>query len=198
MTHPELIQAVAHLVERACAAPTNVFGYGIWTHHIREVVKLGRELSGEFGADEEIVELAALLHDYASIKDERLYAEHHVHGPLEAQSVLASLDYPVDKIEAVKRCVAEHRGSAPVERTTPEARCLASADALAHIQNVPSLLFFAYVHKGLGIDEGTTWVREKLERSWGKLELQVRPRARKQYEAGLETLAQGARYTGQA
>ena len=188
MTHAKLVREVAHLVERACAAPTNIFGYGIWTHHIQEVVKLGRDLSAEFGADEEIVELAALLHDYASVKDERLYAKHHLHGPLEAETLLTSLGYPAEKIDAVKGCIAEHRGSVAGERSTPEAHCLATADALAHIQNVPSLLYFAYVHKGLSIDEGATWVQEKLRRSWRKVDPKVQERSRGQYDAALLSL----------
>ena len=191
MTHIELAKEIAHLVERACAAPTNVFGYGIWTHHIQEVVRLGKELSAEFGADEEVVELAALLHDYASVKDERLYAKHHLHGPLEAETLLTSLDYPAEKITAVKRCIAEHRGSVTGERTTPEARCLATADALAHIQNVPSLLYFAYVHQKLSVDEGATWVREKLTRSWRKVDARVQERSRGAYEAALLSLYKG-------
>ena len=188
MSYTSVLEEVARTVERACAAPANVFGYGIWTHHIREVVRLGRDLAGEFGADEEVVELAALLHDYASIKDEQLYAAHHIHGPLEAEKVLASLGYPAKKIDAVKTCIAEHRGSVESERSTPEARCLASADALAHIQNVPSLLYFAYVHKRLGIDEGAIWVKEKLERSWEKLEPHLQERSKEQCEAALEVL----------
>ena len=188
MNHTELVTEVERSVERACAAPTNVFGYGIWTHHIREVVRLGKELSAEFGADEEVVELAALLHDYASVKDERLYAEHHLDGPLEAETLLTSLDYPTEKIEAVKGCVAEHRGSVEGERSTPEARCLATADALAHIQNVPSLLYFAYVHQKLSIDEGATWVQEKLKRSWRKVDARVQERSRGAYEAALLSL----------
>lgn len=188
MPRTSLIQEVARIVEQACAAPANIFGYGIWTHHIREVVRLSEDLLAEFGADEEVVTLAALLHDYASVKDERFYAEHHVYGPLEAEHLLTSLSYPPSRIDAVKRCIAEHRGSVRGERTTPEARCLASADALAHIHNVPSLLYFAYVHKRLGIDEGATWVREKLARSWRKLEPSVRERSKERYEAALRTL----------
>ncbi len=184
----DTVQEVARVVERVCAAPTNVFGYGIWTHHIQEVVRLGKDLSAEFGADEEVVTLAALLHDYASVKDEALYAEHHIHGPLEAQDLLTSLGYPAEKIDAVKRCIAEHRGSVQGKRTTPEARCLASADALAHLQNVPSLLYFAYVHERLGIADGATWVREKLIRSWGKLEPWLQERSKEKYEAALLAL----------
>ena len=190
MNNATLVKTVEHLVERACAAPANVFGYGIWTHHIQEVVRLSKDLAAEFGADEEVVALAALLHDYASVKDETFYAEHHVYGPLEAEHLLTSLSYPAQKIDAVKRCIAEHRGSIQGERTTPEARCLASADALAHIHNVPSLLYFAYVHKRLGIDEGATWVREKLARSWRKLEPEVRERSKERYEAALKALSE--------
>ena len=28
------------IVEQACAADTNIFGYGIWTHHILPVIHL--------------------------------------------------------------------------------------------------------------------------------------------------------------
>ena len=40
---------------------------------------------------------------------------------------------------------------------------------MAHIDQVPSLLYLTFARFNMGIDEGTTWVREKLERSWNKL-----------------------------
>ena len=48
------------------------------------------------------MEFAALLHDYASIKDEALYADHHIHSPIEAEKLLTRFGYPAEKIEAVK------------------------------------------------------------------------------------------------
>ena len=30
---------IERIVEQACAADTNIFGYGIWTHHILKVVQ---------------------------------------------------------------------------------------------------------------------------------------------------------------
>ena len=62
-----------------------------------------------------------------------------------------------------------HRGSVAVERITPEAECVASADAMSHIFQVPSLLYLTYVEKGMSIDEGKAWVLDKLNRSWDKL-----------------------------
>ncbi len=164
MDLPSGTQQIRAIVEEACKKETNIFGYGIWTHHIVYVVQYGRLLAEQLGADAEIVELAALLHDYASIKDESLYRNHHLHGPLEAERILRELDYPEGKIHAVKQCIASHRASIDAERVTPEVVCLASADAMAHIDQVPSLLYLAFVRFGMGIDEGTAWVREKLGR----------------------------------
>ncbi|MDX1437383.1 MAG: HD domain-containing protein [Anaerolineales bacterium] len=178
-----LIQEIENIVEAACAADSNMFGYDIWTHHIVPVVENSRRLAPLFEADEEIVVVSALLHDYASVKDPALYEDHHVHGPIEAEKVLRRLDYPAEKIEAVKYCIANHRGSVPSERSTPEAECLANADALAHLQNVPSLLYLVYTRRDMDIDQGVEWLQNKLARSWNKLSPQVREMADERYRA---------------
>ena len=182
-----MITEIARIVKEACAKETNIFGYGIWTHHITQVVKNGDRLAEMFGADLEIVELAALLHDYASIKDEALYKDHHIHSATEAEELLRCFNYPQERIEAIKACIAAHRGSVPGEKST-EAECLANADAMAHIEQVPALLELAFVQHGMGIDEGTEWVRAKLERSWNKLHVEVQGMMKEKYEAALMTL----------
>ena len=130
-------------VERACAAPENSFGYGIWTHHIVTVADFGRALSERLGADAEIVELAALLHNYAGIRDVALAPEHHHHGAAEARQLLGAFGYPAARREHVAACILTHRASQGLAPQTLEARCLASADAMAHIAQVPSLLHLA-------------------------------------------------------
>jgi len=182
---PASIRAV---VERACAAPTNTFGYGIWTYHIVSVVSSGRELSARLGADAEIVELAALLHDYSGIRDASLAAEHHRHSADDARRLLGALDYPPGRTERVAACILTHRASLELPPETLEARCLASADAAAHILQVPSLLHLAYVTNGLSIDEGTAWVRAKLKRSYQKLCPEARGLIEGRYRAALEML----------
>lgn len=179
---------IEQIVEQACAADTNIFGYDIWTHHILPVVHNVKQLAPHFDANPEIVELAALLHDYASIKDKALYEDHHIHGPVEAEKLLKCFDYPKEKIEAVKHAIAGHRASVIVERRSAEAECLANADGMSHIEGVPSLLYLAYVHHGMGIDEGKVWVKAKLQRSWQKLREDVQDMVRDTYEAALKIL----------
>ena len=60
--HGVVIAEIAKIVQEACARESNVFGYGIWTHHITRVVAHGKRLAKMWGADLEIVEIAALLH----------------------------------------------------------------------------------------------------------------------------------------
>jgi len=184
-----MIREIARIVETACAQPTNAFGYGIWTYHITQVVVHGKRLAPLFDADIIIVELAALLHDYASVKNGRLYVDHHIYGPLEAEQILQQFAYPPPMIDAVKHCIAAHRASTRVKRRSPEAECLANADAIAHIENVPSLLYLAYVQQKKDINEGRRWVQGKLERSYRKLDPRVQTLVRKRYEATMTTLA---------
>lgn len=179
---------IEEIVEQACAADTNIFGYDIWSHHILPVIQNAKQLAPRFDADSEIVELAALLHDYASIKDKALYQDHHIHGPIEAEKLLKRFGYPGEKTEAVKGAIATHRASVRVEHRSAEGACLANADAMSHIEHVPSLLYLAYVHHGMGIDEGKIWVKTKLQRSWQKLREDVQEFVRDKYEAALRVL----------
>lgn len=54
-------------------------------------------------------------------------------------------------------------------KLTPEELCVADADVIYHFDNVPSLLYLAYVYKKLGIDEERKFVKNKLIRSFEKL-----------------------------
>ena len=184
----DYLSAVGLEVERVCAAPENRFGYGIWTHHIVSVVQFGLELAALTGADAEIVELAALLHDYAGIKDVALEPEHHRHGAALARGLLKTLDYPAERAEHVAACILTHRASQGLEPQTLEASVLASADAMAHIAQVPSLLYLAYVRKGLGVDEGAAWVGAKLGRSYQKLMPEAKTLIAERYRAALKVL----------
>jgi uncharacterized protein len=183
-----VVNEITQVVRTACTQDSNVFGYGIWTHHIVPVVQYSKILARINSADEEIVEIAALLHDYAGVKDVAMYPEHHIYGSLEAEQLLQQLRYPQDRIDAVKHCIVTHRASVAAHRMSIEAQCLADADAMAHITQVPSLMRMVYVERGLDIDAGTRWVRAKLQRSWHKLSPEAQMMIREQYEAVLKTL----------
>jgi len=166
-----MIERIRKTAEKVCKKETNYFGYGAWTYHIVSVVKYAKFLAQKLKADEEIVEIAALLHDYACGVDENLYTEHHIHGARLAEELLKEFDYPIEKIERVKSCILSHRASKNIPKESIEAEIVASADSLSHFDNVHSLLYLAFVKHKMGVSEGTKWVLDKLERSWNRLTL---------------------------
>lgn len=188
LTKDQIINSIEKVVKEACQRKTNVFGPGIWTHHIIFVVKYSKMLATILGADQEIVEIAALLHDYAGIKDFSCSKEHHIHGANEAEIILKAFNYPEDKIEKIKQCILSHRGSVIVQRNSPEEICVASADAMAHIDQVASLMYAAFNELGMSIEDGKRWVREKLQRTWNKLCPEAQNIVKYKYECALEIL----------
>jgi HD superfamily phosphodiesterase len=176
-------KVIADMVEDACKKETNHFGYGIWKYHIVNVVRFSKELAVRTGADIEVVEIAALLHDYASIKDFSKYEDHHIYGALEAETLLKTLGYPDDKIQHVKTCIYCHRGSVLIEKPTKESICVSDADAMSHFAAIPSLYYLAFTKYGMGVDEANAWLSAKLERSWQKLSPEAKDIVRDQYEA---------------
>lgn len=155
-------------IREKCESPSNFFGEGIY-YHVRAVVKNAVALAGKYGADQEVVEIAAWLHDYASIIDYKYYEEHHIHGAAMAGKLLESMDYPTVKIELVQKCILNHRGSLVRYKSTVEEICIADGDAISHFDSVPSLLYLAYVKRGCSVSEGIEFVTNKLKRSFNKL-----------------------------
>lgn len=174
-------------IRRRCELPANRFGMGVYDH-IRAVVKNGAILAGQYGADCEIVMIAAWLHDIASITDYSLYPEHHLHGAEMARDILSRYGYEPERIARVENCIRSHRGSVPTSRVSAEELCVADADAISHFDSLPSLLYLAYRERGMGLDEGKKFVREKLERSFRKLSPRGRELYKNKYRLVMEIL----------
>ena len=164
----DILKNLQHEIYRRCQEQTNKFGSGIY-YHIVEVVKNAEILAEKYGADKEVVMIAGWLHDIASITDYSLYELHHIHGAEMARSILKQYGYDDKKIELVQDCIRNHRGSINLEKNSLEELCVADADAISHFDSVPSLLYLAYVQKGMGIEEGRTFVKNKLAGSFQKL-----------------------------
>lgn len=92
-----------------------IFGIGSYKH-IESVANNAVELATLYQADVEVCEIAGWLHDIASITDYQLYENHHIHGANMAEKILKSYNYPTDKIELVKLCILNHRGSVLKEK----------------------------------------------------------------------------------
>jgi uncharacterized protein len=157
-----MIQEIKELVEKTCKKETNYFGYRAWKEHILPVVKFSKILADKLNADKEVVEIAALLHDYSSILNKDLYPDHHIHSAKLAEDILRKYSYPKERIKKVKQCIISHRASKNVPKETIEAQIVADADSLAHFDNLGSMLYLAFVVHKMSSDKGTKWVLDKL------------------------------------
>lgn len=175
-------------VKQRCMSLSNAYGIGAWDHHIKIVYELAKKYASEYGADLEIVSLAALLHDIASVTDVGFTEEHHIIGANIAEGLLLEQNYPIEKIELVKKCILNHRGSVLMDKTTPEEICIADSDAMAHFYSIPSLLSMVYREKGLSIDEGSKFVLDKLDRSYNKMSEKGKTLVKKRYENAKDIL----------
>lgn len=102
--------------------------------HVQRVHNLSvRIAEGEPGVDIDVLKTAALLHDIARDKedtDESRKIRHEVLGAEMAEKILTDLDYPKDKINAIKHCIVTHRFRSGAEPQTKEAKILFDADKL--------------------------------------------------------------------
>jgi len=180
-SYKEIVEKVEKIVKRKCKKPANIFGYAFWGYHILPVVKYAKLLAKGLKADKEIVELAALLHDIGVIQGDK--ANHHISGTKEAERILKKFNYPEEKIEEIKHCIFAHRASKSIKRKTIEAECIASADSLAHFEEIPQLFESAFIRFKLNPEEGKQWLLDKLERDWRKLIPEARELVKDKYKA---------------
>lgn len=175
-------------VKKRCELPPNAYGIGAWDHHIKVVYELSKKYACEYGADLEIVSIAALLHDIASVTDAKFTEEHHIVGANIAEDLLKKEGYPNEKIELIKKCILNHRGSKLRKKISPEEICIADCDAMAHFYSIPSLLKMVYCEKKLSIDEGSKYVLDKLGRSYNKMSDKGKKLVEKQYNSAKDIL----------
>ena len=99
--------------------------------HVTTVVTLALRLAELTGADAEIVEAAAWLHDVCKFSDGQ---RHPQAGAADARAFLPTTDFPPHKIEAVAAAIADHMGLWRDEPLTVlESQVLWDADKLAKI-----------------------------------------------------------------
>jgi len=118
--------------ERAREEYPGLFDYR-WAH-VQAVVRVAARLAEQTGADPEVVEAAAWLHDIGKGKSRR---GHGQDGATEARRILAETDYPAHKVEAVADAIAKHVGLSRDEPDVPiapvEAAVLWDADKLTKL-----------------------------------------------------------------
>lgn len=141
------------------------FSRFFYAFHIKAVVRYALQMAKKSGADREVVEIAAWLHD--STIGTHGNKEHNITGAKEAERVMRKLGYPENKIKMVHHAIISHRCKKGYFPRTLEAKILATADAVAHLD---TFLFLPWIAKrnGLGVKETFDWISEKFDRDWEK------------------------------
>lgn len=144
--------------------PRALFDYRF--EHTLGVVKLARWLAPLVGADAEIVECSAWLHDIRKRLDDSGGADTHAQDAADAvDAILEGTDFPASKIPFVKQAILHHVGLGLSHRLEPiETACLWDADKLSKI-GAASLVHFACISGGFGpvdtaqiLERGDRWL----------------------------------------
>ena len=178
-----LIEKVRQFVEGECMKPGAKYGHEAYRFHFVPVVNYSRILAEAVGADLEIIELAAWLHDIGSIVCGR--ENHHVTSCEIAERKLREFGCGEDLIGRVKHCIFAHRGSQNIFRESVEAEILAEADSMSHFDDIGGLFKAAYVVEGMSHDEARESVRSKLINSFAKLSEDAKKVIKPKFEAAM-------------
>jgi uncharacterized protein len=154
---------VAHETENG---PRPIFDYRF--EHTLATVKLARWLAEQTGADAEVLECAAWLHDCAKhFKRAKGQDTHALDASALVEGILEGTDFPLEKIPAVRHAIEHHVGLHLGTTLEPlETACLWDADKLSKIGAV-SLVHFGCI-SGAFQPVDTSYILEAGER-WLKL-----------------------------
>lgn len=161
------IKTIKNFVEKECKKPSSKYGYEPFPFHFVPVAKRAEKLANKFGGDKEVIIIAAWLHDIGSIIYGR--KNHHITSAKIAEKELKKLGYPAKKIELVKKCILNHRGSQQNSRESIEEQILAEADVMNTFENIAGVFKAAVVYENLDQGQAKVSVRKKLKNKWKQL-----------------------------
>jgi uncharacterized protein len=165
-----VVEIAREHMRAACAAPENAFGEAFFTEHILVMHDCALLLAEHYGADREIVELAAFLHDIAAVRDFSSLPRHPERGAELAADLLAQHGYPAERIERVAQCIRAHSTPQDPAEVPVEVVCISHADAMAQIARPVYWLWYAFTVRKLGYEQGRQWYRERVESHWQTLD----------------------------
>lgn len=163
----DIIQEIKNFVENECKKSSSKYGYEPFPFHFVPMAGYAEKLADELGGDKEVILISAWLHDIGAIIHGR--KDHHITGAKIAEEKLKEFQYPADKIELVKKCILNHRGSQQNKQDSIEEQIIAEADVMSNFDNIAGIFKAAFVYEDKTQGEAKDSVRQKLERKWKQL-----------------------------
>lgn len=178
-----IVEKAREFVEAECKKPSSKYGYEPYTNHFVPTAKYAKILAEKEKADIEIVELAAWLHDIGSIIYGR--ENHHITSCEIAERKLMGLGYPKEKIDKVRKCILNHRGSVDCLRESKEEQIIADADAMNAFDHIEGQFHAAFVSENLNQEKARESVRKKLSNCYNKLSPNAKEIIKSKYNAAM-------------
>jgi uncharacterized protein len=183
-----IVEAIREYAAEACGSSKNAFGPAFFEQHLSVVAEYAKRLGGVLGADLEIVELAAWLHDLSAVQDFAALPKHPAVSAEIARKLLQGKDYPAERIERVAKCIASHSAPVQVGKGPPEEVCVSNADAMSQIVKPAYWLYYVFRVRQFGFAEGRDWLRQRVESNWTALIPPAREIIESEYRLVRETL----------
>lgn len=182
MINEEIIDKARAFVKEECGKESSKYGHEPYGSHFVHMHNRAKELAEKFGADVEVVRLAAWLHDIGSIIYGR--ENHHITGAKIAGEKLKEWGYPEEKIGKVKKCILNHRGSVINEKESVEEQIISDADAICNFDNIAGIFNAAFI-EGNNQLLATKYVKKKLGNCYKKLSSGSKEIVKDKYDAAM-------------
>ncbi|MBQ7491166.1 MAG: HD domain-containing protein [Clostridia bacterium] len=140
--------------------------YNLYREHVRIVHQYVMLLSEGSGADREVLELSALLHDISMTDGSLDRSKHNEYSASIAEGLLRLQSCPEEKIQLVKKCVLNHSSKRAGYRTTKEEQILVDADGLSHFDMIHSIYSLAHNVMELNDADALLFIQDKLTRDY--------------------------------
>jgi putative nucleotidyltransferase with HDIG domain len=138
----------------------------LYVNHVLPVAEAARSLAQKYGANVELSEIAALLHDIADYKMPRRNPDHEKESLAIARQLMADHGYTPEEIElTVEDAIRFHSCHGEERPKSKEGLVLATADSLMHLKTD----FYIYAAWAMGMDKRPLedikdWTLKKIER----------------------------------
>jgi uncharacterized protein len=183
-----IVDEMRDYVAGECRSGKNTFGSAFFDEHLSVVARYATELGRSFGADLEIIQLAAWLHDLSAVQDFAALPRHPALSAEIARTMLQERGYPAERIECVAACIASHSSPIQIGNGLLEEVCLSNADAISQIVKPSYWHYYIFKVRGFGFPEGRDWLRQRVASHWAALIPQARALIEMQYAQVRECL----------
>lgn len=154
--------------------------------HLEYVEKFSLILAEKKNANKDVLRLSVWLHD---INHDKVKENHHMENAAFAVELLAKQGFDAKIVKAVEHCILTHSCKNDHIPQTLEAKILASADAMSHIDNFSVLLFVAFVIEKYDTKRAHEWLSRKIDRDWNKILIhEGKEIIKNKYEEAMEAL----------